>query len=84
MNKICQSCAMPLDQDPRGGGTEEDGSSSADYCSFCYQNGRFTNGITDPREMRAYVREKLIDCGFSSLHAWFLALKVPYLKRWRK
>uniref|UniRef100_A0AAN0ME00 Zinc ribbon domain-containing protein n=1 Tax=Yoonia rhodophyticola TaxID=3137370 RepID=A0AAN0ME00_9RHOB len=26
MGQICQSCAMPMNKDPAGGGTEADGS----------------------------------------------------------
>lgn len=83
MTKLCQSCAMPMSDDSRGGGTEADGSPSADYCSLCYQNGRFTNGITDPREMRSYARERLLEMGYPALKAWALSLTVPFLKRWR-
>ena len=38
---LCQSCSMPLDQDPNGGGTNADGTRSTEYCSFCYVNGQF-------------------------------------------
>ena len=41
---FCQSCAMPLTQDLRG--TEADGSSSPHYCKYCYDKGRFTQGMT--------------------------------------
>lgn len=84
MSKICQSCAMPLKMDPRGGGTEADGSLSTDYCSYCYQNGRFTNGIASGEEMKRYVRAKLEEKGFNRFQIWLYALPVPYLKRWRR
>ena len=32
----CQSCGMPLKADPKGGGTHADGTSSREYCSYCY------------------------------------------------
>ena len=38
--KTCQSCAMPFKYDPQGGGTEEDGTKSVMYCSYCYQDGK--------------------------------------------
>ena len=41
--KICQSCGMPIDKDPNKGGTNSDGSKSEKYCSFCFQNGKFTD-----------------------------------------
>ena len=43
---FCQSCGMPLDG-PAAHGTERDGSTSADYCQYCYQNGTFTNEVKD-------------------------------------
>jgi hypothetical protein len=38
---ICQSCGMPL-LSPSDHGTESDGTASAQYCTYCYQNGTFT------------------------------------------
>ena len=38
---FCQSCAMPMDK-PELFGTEAGGARSADYCTYCYQNGKFT------------------------------------------
>lgn len=42
---ICQSCGMPLCSDAALG-TNEDGSRSADYCSYCYEDGKFTEELT--------------------------------------
>ena len=42
---ICQSCGMDI-ADDKLKGTNEDGSLSEEYCSFCYQNGKFTNDRT--------------------------------------
>ena len=41
---FCQSCGMPLSPELRG--TEADGTPSADYCRYCYQNGAFTGEMT--------------------------------------
>jgi Putative zinc ribbon domain len=40
-NKNCQSGGMPLKKSPGGGGTNADGTISAMYCSYCYENGQF-------------------------------------------
>ena len=32
--KICQSCAMPIDESTFG--TEADGSKNQEYCHYCY------------------------------------------------
>jgi hypothetical protein len=46
METYCQSCGMPM-HNPEVRGTEKNGSQSNEYCSYCYQNGTFTNrGIT--------------------------------------
>ena len=42
--KFCQSCRMPLS--PSICGTEADGSPSQLYCTYCYQNGTFTENCT--------------------------------------
>lgn len=42
--KYCQSCGMPMSQAAYG--TEKDGSLSADYCQYCYENGAFTSQST--------------------------------------
>ena len=41
MGQRCDSCGMPLTQDPKGGGTQADGSLSTTYCSYCYAGGDF-------------------------------------------
>jgi hypothetical protein len=40
--KYCQSCAMPMGATDEMYGTEQDGTKSADYCKYCYENGAFT------------------------------------------
>jgi len=37
---ICQSCGMPMDDDTDYG-TNEDKSPSYDYCTHCFQEGKF-------------------------------------------
>lgn len=43
--KFCQSCGMPLTK-PEEQGTNADGSLNEDYCTYCYQNGKFTQDYT--------------------------------------
>ena len=38
----CQSCGMPISVQFQNLGTNADGDASDQYCSFCYQNGSFT------------------------------------------
>ena len=45
MQKICQSCGMPM-TDKSIYGTNADGSQNSDYCIYCYKNGAFTQDFT--------------------------------------
>ena len=83
MKRICQSCAMPMD-DEKLFGTNKDGSKNFDYCIYCYKDGEFIDNVSmeeyiemmipfsdqahmTPDEMRAFC-EKVF----------------PTLKRWKK
>jgi len=81
--KNCQSCGMPLKQDPAHGGTNADGSKSTMYCSYCYQNGKFTRDCT-VQEMQAFCKAKLIEMKFPKFIAAFFVAGLPKLARWKK
>ncbi|MCF8237602.1 MAG: zinc ribbon domain-containing protein [Saprospiraceae bacterium] len=83
-DSFCQSCGMPLDQDPGKGGTEADGSKNAIYCSYCYDKGQFRDNYTDARQMVTFAREKLKEMGFGWIKRWLFTLHVPQLARWKK
>ena len=42
---------MPLEAAFQNLGTEADGSPSSEYCTFCYQNGAFSNPTQTVEEM---------------------------------
>ena len=68
--KICQSCGMPIDKDPNKGGTNSDGSKSEKYCSYCFQNGKFTDeGITFQEKIEENVRIILSRMGITEEQA---------------
>lgn len=78
---VCQSCCMLLD-DPKLTGTEQDGSSNADYCIYCYSNGKFTNPEITLEEMTAHVIDKMEQLKADE-HVIALAVNsLPHLKRW--
>lgn len=82
-DKICQSCAMPLSADPKGGGTEADGSLSTEYCSYCYEGGQFHDpGITLP-EFVAKLRIIMGNMNMPPEVAAGTEAILPTLKRWR-
>ena len=80
--KFCQSCGMPMKNDPAGGGTEADGSKSTMYCGYCYKDGEFTMDGT-AKEMQTFCKEQMRKMGFPRLLAWFFTLGIPKLERWK-
>lgn len=82
MEKICQSCSMPLDN-PELVGTEKDGTKSKEYCVYCYQNGAFMSPKMTLDEMKMLVREQMekrqIDVSIINL----AISSLSHLKRWR-
>ncbi len=84
MDKICQSCGMPLDKDPERGGTNADGSKNDTYCSFCYQDGAFTQPDITAPEMQQFCIVKMKEMGFPKPIAWLLTRNIPKLGRWRQ
>ncbi len=82
-NSICQSCGMPLSKDPNHGGTHMDGSKSNKYCSYCFQEGRFTfNG--NLKEFQGHCKSKMIEGGHSKFIAWLFTRGLKRLERWKK
>ncbi|MBK6946837.1 MAG: zinc ribbon domain-containing protein [Haliscomenobacter sp.] len=82
-DRFCQSCGMPMDQDPNHGGTNADGSKSTKYCSYCLVNGQFADGFKTSAEMVAFVRGKLKEMGYGWLKRWFYSLHISQLERWK-
>ena len=82
MNRICQSCGMPLKQDPELGGTNADGSRSPDYCSYCYRNGVFTQPDLTPKGMQTFCIDKMKELGYPRPVGWLMTRSIPRLKRW--
>ncbi len=80
----CQSCGMPLSQDPMCGGTEAGGDRSKDYCSYCYQNGQFTKPDMTASQMVDFCKGKLREMKLSENMVDEYTRNIPNLKRWRK
>lgn len=81
--KNCQSCAMPLNKDPKGGGTEFNGELSKKYCSYCYEAGEFKQPDITAKEMQTFVVEKLKEMGFPRFIGKFMTKGIPKLERWK-
>lgn len=83
MANVCQSCGMPLDKDPQGGGSETDGSCSGTYCSLCYENGAFLHPDFNVTEMQAHCIEQLKKKGMPAFMGWLFTRGIPNLDRWK-
>lgn len=82
MNKICQSCGMPI-EDKNLYGTELNGSNSKYYCKYCYQNGEFIDKVNMEEyiEMCAKYGEQ---AGMTNKQMKQYCKKLfPTLKRWK-
>ena len=79
----CQCCSMPL-MDPSLRGTKADGSSSDEYCRFCYQDGEFTAKDVDMDDFIEATAQMEADAlGITREEAVSLmATLLPHLKRW--
>jgi len=82
--KNCQSCGMPMKKDPQGGGTNADGTKSAMYCSYCYQNGAFTQSDMTVEQMQEFCKGKLKEMGWPGFLAGLMVKGLPKLERWKK
>ncbi len=80
---FCQSCGMPLSRDVNGGGSNADGSRSAEYCGHCYQGGRFTEPNLSVDEMMSKVEEKLRSMHIPGFLARRFTRNIPNLTRWQ-
>lgn len=86
---FCQSCGMPLDTE-EAKGTNADGSRSNEYCTYCFENGAFTQ--------KDLTMDEMIETNLKYLDQWNesagrnltveearVQLKefMPTLKRWK-
>ncbi len=74
---FCQSCGMPLSKD---NGKRE----SEEYCSKCFQNGKFTDPNITLEEMKIKVKGKMNEMHIPGFLASFFMKDMNKLKRWAK
>ena len=86
---ICQSCGMSMTS-PEHFGTNQDGSTSQEYCSYCFKNGAFTQDMTMDEMIQHCVQfidefNKDNETKLTKEEA-ILQMKAffPMLKRWNK
>ncbi len=79
MQKICQSCGMPLKAKADRRGTEIDGTRSETYCNLCYLNGKFQ----EPNLTKADMLERgllgIENSNDNKVKKWLLKKSYPKL-----
>lgn len=75
-NKICQSCAMPMNKDK---GTNE----LSKYCSLCYDNGKFVHPDITLNEMKELVIDKMVEMKMPRWMGKLYVKKIDKLDRWK-
>jgi len=81
----CQSCGMPVSDEFANFGTMADGSKNPEYCTFCFQNGAFTNpGQTVDEMVQSSVDFMTANLGFTREKAEEMSNGIiPHLRRWQ-
>lgn len=80
----CQSCGMPMRKSPGGGGMNADGTKSAMYCSYCFENGQFKQPDMTVQQMQNFVKGKMKEMGIPGFLAGFFTKRIPRLERWKR
>jgi len=75
-NKKCESCLMPLSQDP---GVRE----SDKYCSYCFKNGKLCYEGTDVKEFQKTCYEAMIGHDIGKYKAKFFTYLIKFAPRWK-
>ena len=80
----CQSCGMPLSEEFGNLGTNADGTTTSEYCAFCFADGRFTNPDQTLDEMiQSSIENMTTDLNMPREKASELANSfIPTLRRW--
>ena len=83
--RMCESCGMPMGDTDEMYGLEVDGSKSADYCKFCYENGAFTQpDLTLAQQIEQCTDIMVNEFDFDRADALQQCQEgLPTLKRWK-
>ena len=73
---------MPIDN-VADRGTEKDGSTSSEYCKYCYQNGAFISPNMSFEEMKSLVITQMEKMNLPANTIQNSIRSLPDLKRWR-
>lgn len=80
---ICQSCGMPMREEGDFGKNADD-SKNSEYCTYCYQKGKFTKPDITMEQMINAVSGMMAKYGVPEKEAKQKAKGlIPKLKRWK-
>lgn len=84
MENICQSCGMYMSQNDYGKNT--DGSVNAEYCKYCFPDGKFGRDETMEEMIESCIPFWLngADCKTEEDARNKMMIIFPNLKRWKK
>lgn len=81
---MCQSCGMPMKIDSDFG-TNTDKSRNEEFCTYCYQNGNYTNPNIAMDQMITGCVGMMVKFGTpEALAKEQMQQLIPTLKRWKK
>ena len=85
MEKVCQSCGLPLNESILG--NENNGTFSQEYCYLCYRNGKFILPNLTIDEMKQQISKIVNQSPGNKFQKWLtkqvLCLQLKTLKRWK-
>ena len=85
LDKFCQSCMLPKENELFEKATEKDGTKNLNYCKLCYVNGEFKNPeLKTAKDMQEFRKDVLRKQGVGKVKRWFSTMGIPKLDRWNK
>lgn len=80
---LCQSCGMDMVEMNEVYGTNADGSTSGDYCQYCYAKGKFTADISMNQMIDHWIPYLMKEAYMTEEEARKqMEMIIPNLKRW--
>jgi hypothetical protein len=80
---MCEMCFMPLGSDLENAGTENNGQKSAQYCKYCYQDGKIQYDKNDIKEFQNLCYEGMLKNGMWKPRAWYYSWLIQFAPYWK-
>jgi len=66
MSKSFQSCGIPMKKDPQRGGRNTDGTVNTEYCSLCFENGKFIHKNFTVKDVQKFCIEEITNVAYQN------------------